>query len=120
MTRHRKRTVADTTLMIALMYSKVPGVTVIQHAQYQDPETVTVKWNSAIIYDVFIYICAFLTMKCQHVFWDQAASKKKKKKSQQKLIIILSFTILIGIYSYSDMKNEREVLLLPHPFNSSV
>ncbi len=55
---------------MALFYSSVSvshdGVTVSQHAQYQDPETEAAKWNSAII-DFIIYTCAFLILTCQNV-----------------------------------------------------
>ncbi len=57
--------------MMAQFYSNVPvnrdSVTVSQHTQYQDPETETAKWNSAVIHFI-IYTCAFPTVMCQKYF----------------------------------------------------
>lgn len=39
-------------------------MTVSQHAQNQDPEMQTTKWNSAIVLYFFIYTCAFPIVTC--------------------------------------------------------
>lgn len=39
------------------------SVTLSQNEQYQDPETDTAKWNSAIIHCI-IYTCAFPNVIC--------------------------------------------------------
>ena len=45
-------------------------MTVSQHAQYQDPETESDTWDSAIIHFI-IYTCAFPSVNCQNVFWEK-------------------------------------------------
>lgn len=52
-----------------LLDSSVP---VNQDAQYQDQETDSAKWDSAIL-DVITNISAFPTVTCQHVFFVRKA-----------------------------------------------
>ncbi len=65
-----------------------------QHAQYQDPETKTAKWNSTIIHFV-IYTCSFL-LTCQNVLYEKGSCgvlANSVKSSSKNLHIIFAFDL---------------------------